>query len=251
MKYSYNMFHLSKDDYRDANVQAMHQYMLEYAELIGSPTVNFESVADINDFCKSNLDFALDFSGYNPKDLSRNLLLRTLPTLKGWKLGEVGIWASNFLAWKAFLETDSDYLILMEDDAIFSPDFMPTLVSYMTELPDDWDMYHHFVHDQDAGWYSNKLDVGAPNVCRVYQEWSNLCYVINRGSAQKLLDLVKEGVDLPLDWFWSKQTEKIVSYTLKPNIYSGIRLDGSASTFQTNNKRLDLSQLNKDLPGSR
>lgn len=240
MKYAYNIFHLDKDGFRDDNVNAVHDYMPEYAMRISSPTVSFESVLDIDNFCKSNPDFALDFSGYNPKDLSRNLLIKSLPTLKGWKLGEVGIWASNFLAWKAFLETDADYLILMEDDAVFQPDFMPTLISYMEELPEDWDMYHHFVHSQDAGWYSKDLDIGSPNVCLVYQEWSNLCYVINRRSAQKILDLCKDDISLPLDWFWSKQTDKVISYTVKPNTYMGIDLDGSESTFQHNNRRLDL-----------
>jgi GR25 family glycosyltransferase involved in LPS biosynthesis len=103
------------------------------------------------------------------------------------------------------------------------------------------------VHFQDAPWYHPGLNIGQDHVCKVYQEWSNLCYVINRRSAQKLLDLVKEGITLPLDWFWSKQTHKINTYTLKPNIYSGIELQYFPSTFQATTRRLNfLEELAKD-----
>jgi GR25 family glycosyltransferase involved in LPS biosynthesis len=239
MSFVYNIFHLDKDTDRDDNYSAVLSYMPDYAEKLDSPTVGFSSVKEVDEFCAANPDFVLDYEGYNPRDLTRNILLQSLPLLKGWKLGEIGIWASNFLSWKAFLETDADYLVLMEDDCLINQDFMPKLIEYMEELPEDWDIYHHFVHFQDAPWYSPKLDVGAEHVCRVYQEWSNLCYVINRRSAQKLLGLVKEGITLPLDWFWSKQLEKITTYTLKPKVYSGIELQCLKSTFQTTSRRLN------------
>jgi GR25 family glycosyltransferase involved in LPS biosynthesis len=242
MKFVYNIFHLDEHSDRASNYSSVVLYMPAYAEKLSSPTVFFESVREIDKFCKENQDFVLDYSGYNPKDLSRNVALQSLALLKGWKLGEIGIWASNFLAWKTFLETDADYLILMEDDCAIHDDFMPKLVEYMQELPEDWDMYHHFVYFQESPWYYPGLDVGAVHVCKAYQEWSNLCYVVNRRSAQKLLDLVKQGITLPLDWFWSKQPEKISTYTLKPKVYSGIELVCLPSTYQTTNRRLNFTE---------
>lgn len=236
----YNIFHLSKDVDREDSYLAAASYMSRYAAKLSSPTIGFTSPVDVHDFCKDNPDFNIDLSGYSPKDLSRDIFIKSLPTYKGWKLGEVGIWASNFLAWKAFLETDAEYLILMEDDCELSDDMMPKLVEYMKELPPDWDMYHHFVHYQDAPWYHPGLDVGSPHVCKAYQEWSNLCYVINRRSAKKLLAMIKEGVALPLDWFWSKQLDKINVYTVKPKLDSGVRLRFFPSTFQATDKRLNL-----------
>jgi len=242
MSFVYNIFHLDKDTGRGKNYSSVVSYMPDYADKLDSPTVGFSSAEDIDEFCSANPDFALDYEGYNPRDLTQNILLQSLPLLKGWKLGEVGIWASNFLSWKAFLETDADYLILMEDDCVIEEDFMPKIIEYMDELPANWDMYHHFVHFQDAPWYSKKRDIGTPHVCRAYQEWSNLCYVVNRRSAQKLLDLASEGIALPLDWFWSKQPEKINTYTLKPAVYSGISLECLPSTFQTTSRRLNLAR---------
>jgi len=239
--FAYRVFHLSKDVDREANYVTADSYMAKHATRLISPTIEFESASDVAAFCKNNPDFRIDLTGYSPKDLARDVFLASLPTLTGWKLGEVGIWASNFLAWKAFLETDADYLILIEDDCAISDDMMDKMVEYMKELPSDWDIYHHFVHFQDAPWYHPGLDIGAPHVCRAYQEWSNLCYVINRRSAKKLLSMIEEKeITLPLDWFWSKQLDKINTYTLKPKVYSGIELRWFESTYQTTNKRIDL-----------
>lgn len=237
----YKVFHLDKDVDREENYAAAESYTSKYATRLSSPTIGFSSPGDVHAFCRDNPDFNIDLSGFSPKDLSRDIFISSLKTSTGWKLGEVGIWASNFLAWKAFLETDAEYLILMEDDCELSDDMMPKLIEYMKELPSDWDMYHHFVHYQDAPWYHPGLDVGSPHVCKAYQEWSNLCYVINRRSAKKLLAMIeKEEITLALDWFWSKQLDKINVYTVKPKVHSGISLRYFPSTFQTSHKRQSL-----------
>lgn len=245
MKLAYQLFHLAKDVGRDKNADAVHEYMASHAKNLSSSTVGFTSESEALTFCTSTDGFAVHLRGYSPSVLTRQIVIQSLKTNTGWKLGELGIWASNFLAWQAFLESDADYLILLEDDCILEPDFMPTLTQYMEELPQDWDVYHHFAHFQDAPWYHPELSVGE-HTCLAYQDWSNLCYVINRRSAQKILSLVREeGVHLPLDWFWFKQPEKLATYTVKPKMYSGVGLDSLPSTFQLTDKRLDLSNADK------
>ena len=39
------------------------------------------------------------------------------------KTGVVGVWASNFLAWKNLLESDYDAVIIFEDDAEMKDNF--------------------------------------------------------------------------------------------------------------------------------
>lgn len=244
MKFAYQLFHLAKDVGRDKIAQAVHNYMSDYAENLQSPTIGFSSEDEVLVFCDSTDGFNVNLRGYNPSSLTRQILIQHLKTNTGWKLGELGIWASNFLAWQAFLASDADYLVLLEDDCILEPDFMPLLTQYLHELPQDWDVYHHFAHFQDAPWYHPELSTGE-HTCLAYQDWSNLCYVINRRSAEKILSLAREGIDLPLDWFWFKQPEKLATYTVKPKVYSGITLDCLPSTFQFTDKRLDLSSANK------
>jgi len=135
----------------------------------------------------------------------------------GWKPGELGIWASNWTAWKNFLKTRHDFVILMEDDIVLDSDFNEKLTSYMNELPEGWDVFTVYIPDSGNIRYEkrkNELLIGKENICKVYQSWSCLCYVVSRSGAQKLLKEVKKRVKSPLDHylFYSKG---IRAYSIK------------------------------------
>jgi GR25 family glycosyltransferase involved in LPS biosynthesis len=154
-----------------------------------------------------------------------------------FKWGEIGIWASNLLAIKNFIETDKEYLMLMEDD-ILVPDkdkFIDLLKSYMNQLPEDWEVFSYFVHEnqfsrfQDI--YSNK------DIVPAYQDWSMLCYILNKKSAKKILELsLFNGFDMPLDWYIFRQPEVFKCYTLSPIAEMGCMLYNIVSTFQEKEK---------------
>jgi GR25 family glycosyltransferase involved in LPS biosynthesis len=122
----------------------------------------------------------------------------------GWKPGELGIWASNYTAWKNFLKTDYDYIILMEDDIILSNNFNSHLVEYLDELPDNWDIFTAYIPKFGNVRYEkrkNELLIGKENVCKVYQSWSCLCYVVSRSGAERLMKEVRQTIKSPIDHY--------------------------------------------------
>lgn len=122
----------------------------------------------------------------------------------GWKPGELGIWASNWFAWKNFLKSKHDYVILMEDDIVLSKDFNEKIIQYINELPDDWDVFTAYIPDTGNIRYEkrkNELLIGKENICKVYQSWSCLCYVVSRSGAQKLLKEVRKKIKSPIDHY--------------------------------------------------
>jgi GR25 family glycosyltransferase involved in LPS biosynthesis len=150
-----------------------------------------------------------------------------------FKWGELGIWASNLLAIKNFIETDKEYLMLMEDD-IYVPDkdrFLELLVVYMDSLPEDWEVFSYFVHENQLTRFQNIY--GNTDIVPAYQDWSMLCYVLNKKSAIKILDLcLINGFDMPIDWYIYRQPEVFKSYTLSPIAEMGCKLYDIVSTFQ-------------------
>lgn len=122
----------------------------------------------------------------------------------GWKPGELGIWASNYTAWKNFLKTDYDYVVLMEDDIVLSQDFNSKLVEYMSELPDNWDIFTVYIPEFGNVRYEKRKEdllIGKENICKVYQSWSCLCYVVSRRGAERLIKEVRKTVKSPIDHY--------------------------------------------------
>ena len=176
------------------------------------------------EFCKENPYFNVDPLGYN------------LDNIQGWKFGEVGIWASNWKAWNLFMESDYDYLILLEDDIKIYDSFMELLSKYISELPEDWDAFHFFSPADQHYKYSNTMDV-SENTCHAYQDWSCACYIVSKKGAQQMIDLSNRGIRLPLDWFMFRQQNLLKVYTVKPGASSGCITVEVESTFQEEQKR--------------
>jgi hypothetical protein len=162
------------------------------------------------------------------------------PTLD-FKYGELGVWASNLLAMKNFLNTDYDYLMLMEDDINFSAGFTPLLKQYMSELPKDWDLFSYFCHTNQNSRYTGNLQEGL-NIVPAYQDWSMLCYVVNKRGAKKILDSVKEtGITMPIDWYIFRQPDRFKSYTPAPYAKRNPELYETTSTFQHIDERVKIN----------
>jgi GR25 family glycosyltransferase involved in LPS biosynthesis len=145
--------------------------------------------------------------------------------------GVVGVWASNYEAYKAFLETDKEYLIIFEDDVVLSKNFLAVLETYLIELPYDWDFFSFFVPDDSLFAYNQSHDIGQLFVCRSYQQWSCAGYVVSRQGAENVLRKVRnQGASAPIDWFifnfrMKKEENQPVfeTYTLKPHVYKPIK----------------------------
>jgi GR25 family glycosyltransferase involved in LPS biosynthesis len=154
--------------------------------------------------------------------------------------GVIGVWASNYLAYKNFLESDYDTMILFEDDILVSKNFKILLETYMAELPFDWDFFSFFVPDDSLFAYNEENhNIGAENVCVSYQQWSCAGYIVNRSGAEKAIkDIESRGINCPIDWyifnFRMKKEENqktFFTYTLKPGKYRPIRFLQAAAQY--------------------
>lgn len=158
---------------------------------------------------------------------------------EGWKPGELGIWASNYTAWSNFANSKYDSIILMEDDIQLSKDFSKKLHEYMDELPNDWDVFTVYVPATGNVRYKKDgkdLDIGKENICKVYQSWSCLCYVVSKNGAKKLIELVKTPVQRAIDHYLFYHEELNV-YALKYNRANICNLYSTTSTVQTVKKQ--------------
>jgi len=168
--------------------------------------------------------------------------------------GVIGVWASNYTAYKNFLETDKDILILFEDDIILSKNFRSVLDSYLMELPEGWEFFSPFV-PSDSLFAYNEIEHSFNNdylTCRSYQQWSCATYVVNREGAKKAIENIESmGITAPIDWyifnFRMKQEDNQIrfnTYTVKPNSYRPVKLLLEAAAYSSIHKG-STEELNK------
>lgn len=156
----------------------------------------------------------------------------------GWKPGELGIWASNYTAWKNFVESDYEYIILMEDDIVLNNNFNEKLIKYINELPDDWDVFTAYTPPSGNIRYrvnKQNLFINNENICKVYQSWSCLCYVVSKQGAKKLLKEVEKTVKSPIDNYLFYH-DKINVYAIKMEKGNICEIYTSPSTVQNSVK---------------
>ena len=224
MKFTHKVFHIEGNNLRSDLVKSINDYLYSYSKTLITPTVKISCKEDYDVFTKDNPGFIPDLNGYN------------INGEQGWRFGEIGIWASNWTAWHNFLKSDAEYLILMEDDIAYGNGMMDMIINYMSQLPDGWEIFHPFSPADQFGKYNSSHNIGVDDVCRSYQDWSCLCYIITRDAAQKMINYSNR-FKLPLDWYMFRQTDLFSVYTLKPSSEFPCTLFPTESTFQTTQKR--------------
>jgi GR25 family glycosyltransferase involved in LPS biosynthesis len=183
---AFTIFHIPGND-RDDLYAKSHNTMLQSFPELDTPTVVLKDNLEVGEFF-NNREISINKNGfYN----------------SGWKIGELGIWGSTYLAWKNFVKSKYDYLIIMEDDIILDDDFIDKFNFYKKELPEDWEVF--FVHSPEflkfIEFNKYRLDCGKGYLARSHQIASALCYVITKPAAEKLIELVKEPVISPIDQY--------------------------------------------------
>lgn len=230
MNVAYKLFHLPRDHERNKLVENVHSNLLKSIKILDTDTIKISSYDEYVTFREQYPDFNIDPNGYN------------LDNKQGWRYGEIGIWASNWLAWKNFIESDYDYLILMEDDIVLHDNFLDNIKEYLTELPSEFDAFHAFYPKNEEHKYKTELDI-SKNICSSYQDWSCACYIINKSGAKKMIELASRGISLPLDWFMFRQKHALSIYTVKPTTNEICTVLNIQSTFQTKEDRKTLNGI--------
>jgi hypothetical protein len=89
-------------------------------------------------------------------------------------------------------------------------------MGYIEELPEDWDFFTVYHPPRGNNRYYQEKDfikIGSDNICRVYQSWSCLCYIISKNGVKKLLKQVDAGVNGPID-HWLFYNKGVNGYAL-------------------------------------
>lgn len=201
----------------------------------------------IKDFLKNNKKFLLDSKGWDPSHRTfSNSYKKEIARPIGWTYGTIGIWASNYTAWKNFLDTEYEYLILFEDDVVIDENFFELMQNYLKLLPDNWDIFHHYAPKNTTG-KNLKILEGKYPICKPYQSWSNAVYIISRkGAITAVHEAETNPVFLPVDWFFFKQQKLFNIYTLVPEANMGCKTLDIRSTHISQNF-IDISHLVNDL----
>lgn len=119
------------------------------------------------------------------------------PEDKGLTPGMIGCYLSHLHTYQKFLDSGKPYAIIFEDDAkIQNKDLYKTTISKLhNKIPDDWDMIL-------LGYYNHEPNHRFDDEGEYYKFWNFYglhCYIINRDSAQKLLDLLKPPFSKQID----------------------------------------------------
>jgi hypothetical protein len=226
-KLTHKVFHSAKDTQRQKYVDKANALFKGGSTELDTPSILIEDASGLKSFLDDNPDFKVDLSGYSVNG-----------SPKGWRYEELGIWASNVLAWKAFLASDADYVVLMEDDIVFNEKDLAWIDEALAILPEDWDQYHPFAFAGEWPEYKPEVhDVNEGPIVRAYQRWSNVCYILNKKGATKLLENLKTNlIKLPLDAWWFLPQSELADfnvYTIKPKTKPACRLPFvELTTFQ-------------------
>lgn len=219
---AFEVFHIDTgNDHRNQSYDHILKTMRS-VDRLNSPTIYLDTKEKMEEFLKSNLSFKVN----TVEDYAQPG--ETFPPSSG----VVGVWASNYLAYKNFLNSDKELLFLFEDDIMLSANFMAIASFYLKELPSDWDFFSLFVPDDSLFAYNEDLHhIGKANICKSYQQWSCASYVVTRQGAEKAVkDIESAGISAPIDWYifnfrMKADPNQIIfdTYTLKPKTYKPVK----------------------------
>ena len=211
MNIAYKLFHLPRDHERNKLVENVHSNLLKSIKILDTDTIKISSYDEYIKFKDQYPDFNIDIN-------------------------------ATSLNQKKFLDSDYDYLILMEDDIVLYDNFLDNIKDYLIELPNNFDAFHVFYPGSEDHKYNTGLDI-SNSICSSYQDWSCACYIINKSGAKKMIELASKGISLPLDWFMFRQKHALSIYTVKPTTNEICTVLNIQSTFQAKEDRKPLNGI--------
>jgi GR25 family glycosyltransferase involved in LPS biosynthesis len=186
-------------------------------------TVYISNKEQFDNYYLNNKDILVDKRGYT-----------NYANEVGWKFGELGIWASNLNIWKKFIDSDYEYLLVIEDDVQLKPNFSEKLLEYTSELPEDWEIMTLFVGEYEYMKLFHKKDINDyKNICTSYHELNHSVVLLNRKTVLKILEKIKTPINLPIDLYFFRKPNDFITYSIKPTAEQICRIANALpSTFQ-------------------
>lgn len=135
--------------------------------------------------------------------------------------GEIGLWLTNIFVFKKMIEEDIDMLILLEDDAMISEDFVYMFKKIIDEVPKNFDFVSLQYPKSSRFHYKDDAEIGLEHVCLAkYNHFGTMSVLWSKSGAEKMLSSVKNtGFIHPIDLYMHEYLTKeglINGYSIKP-----------------------------------
>lgn len=244
------MFHLAVDDSdvkRKACVKKVHDLLGTILKEADTPTVSVKTHDELRSFMLSYPKVNIDGKGFDMSQAGMKKYNKEIANPTGWYLSEIGIMASHYVAWKSFLDTDFEYMLLFEDDVYIADNFFELFEKHYKELPVDWEAFYFCAPapDRSLRYLDGTNRSISDNLCEPYHYWSSAGYAVSKSGAAQLVDYVenKYSIHLPLDWFILQKNAIEKVYSIKPNRDQGCRLVNTESTYFRKEQKYDLTEF--------
>lgn len=124
-------------------------------------------------------------------------------------LGEIGCYLSHRKALVAFLASDYEYGVIVEDDVSFTPD-IAQIIQDLLDRTQLWDVCTFELHPLQSGWPLSVVTLSSQRKLCVYlkEAWRAGAYLVNRWAAKQLIE---KSLPMCLPWdmyymrFWEFQ----------------------------------------------
>jgi len=146
--------------------------------------------------------------------------------------GMVGCFLSHLETYRQFLNSSATYALIFEDDARIHRNIRRDFISTIQEkIPADWDIVLLGYFNQDP---THKYEIHGSYV-KFYHFWGTHGYIVNRKSAQKLLDSMQPPFTNQIDHVMGKlaRENKLNIYGLKE---TSVIQDSAFTDVQPNTK---------------
>jgi GR25 family glycosyltransferase involved in LPS biosynthesis len=199
VKISYAILHVDTDVLREPLYLENVDYLNSFAVNLKQPSYGIYNKEDLERYYSLDLDL----------NINKNT---------NFRYSEIGCWASHYSAWKTFLESDNEYVLILEDDIKVIPGFKEILDLRMGLLPEGWDIFSVLVPEGNFSYFVSHIhSIGSDIISKTYQgNWLG-AYVLNREGAKKLVDSVLLPIDRPVDIHIFYSPGMLNSYSLMPN----------------------------------
>lgn len=220
----------------------------------------YDEVKDIEYIRGADLEQVKRFREQNPQMMGSSLYTP--------RLGEIGVWLSQYNCWKWAAE-NKRHLMVFEDDAILEPNFEKNWMTLLEELPADYDFLAIFVPNNQLGDYNaiikydeegvptvwnqtspewSSFNFGAKNLAKAYQGYGAVATMFSPKGAQKLIDIAHErGIYTPVDCFFflNAHSGRLDGYAPKPDSMFPrlVSVDWNAPTTIHDTDRPDMSEI--------
>lgn len=246
----YKMFHLAVDDSdvkRKACFKKVNTLLGATLQEAQTPTVSIKTLDELKTFMFEYPMVNIDGKGFDIAQAGMKKYNKKIANPTGWYLSEIGIMASHYVAWKNFLNTEYEYMLLFEDDVYVADNFLKLFAERYKELPSDWEAFY-FCTPQirfDVRFVDGTDRSVSENLCEPYHYWSSAGYAVSKSGAAQLVDYVenKYSMHLPLDWFILQKNAIDKVYSIKPNRDQGCRLVDTESTYFRKEQKHDLTEF--------